>query len=74
MLGDGAGGFPTIQTFAANTDPANLVIGDFNSDSKQDVAVANVGPRTVSLLSGMGPEGYPLPLRLARRLHELKRG
>jgi hypothetical protein len=58
LLGNGAGSFtqPTGSPFAAGTNPSPsaLVIGDFNGDGKPDLAVADSGSTTVSVLLGNG--------------------
>jgi hypothetical protein len=57
LLGNGNGTFqsPTFYTIgsAANT-PTSLTTGDFNHDGNLDVAVANTGDNTVSILLGNG--------------------
>src|SRR6202012_154981 len=57
LLGNGNGtlGTPTLYTVgtAANT-PTSLTTGDFNDDGKLDVAVANTGDNTISILLGNG--------------------
>lgn len=40
-LGDGTGNFPSVTSYAV-TGAGRLVVGDFNGDGKQDVAVARV--------------------------------
>ena len=41
MLGDGAGSFSAATNFAVGAHPISVAVGDFNGDSKQDLAVAN---------------------------------
>jgi hypothetical protein len=57
LLGNGNGTFeaPTLYTVgtAINT-PTSLTAGDFNHDGNLDVAVANTGNNTVSILLGNG--------------------
>jgi hypothetical protein len=57
FLGDGHGGFiPTSGApFALGMEPLSIVVGDFNSDGKADLAVTNPGSNTVSLLLAVGP-------------------
>ena len=70
LVGNGNGTFqsPVFYTVgtAANT-PTSLTTGDFNRDGNLDVAVANTGDNTVSILLGNGtgalvPEGSPIPV------------
>ena len=42
--------FAAQQTFAAGTDPESVAVGDFNGDNNTDLAVANAGSNTVSVL------------------------
>ncbi len=57
LLGNGNGTFQTPVFYtvgsAANT-PTSLTTGDFNDDGKLDVAVANTGDNTISVLLGNG--------------------
>jgi hypothetical protein len=49
----GGGRFGAQQTFTVGTTPIALAAGDFNGDGLADLAVANNGSSTVSvLLSG----------------------
>ena len=54
MLGNGDGTFqPAINGLTGET-PNNLAIGDFNEDANLDVATANEGEDTISILLGNG--------------------
>src|SRR5207237_5999977 len=41
LLGDGAGGFAAAQNYAAGGGRISVAIGDFNHDTKLDIATAN---------------------------------
>ena len=41
MLGDGLGGFTSNGNFSVGRSPFSVATGDFNSDGKADVIVAN---------------------------------
>ena len=44
--------FAAQQTFAVGAGPISVAVGDFNGDGKPDLAVANHGSNTVSVLTG----------------------
>src|SRR5712691_2768237 len=46
--------FNTRLDFAVQTKPISVAVGDFNGDRVQDLAVANSGSNTVSVLLGNG--------------------
>ena len=56
LLGDGGGGFNTAvgSPVATGVFPDAVAVGDFNLDSKPDLAVANQGSNNVSILIGDG--------------------
>jgi hypothetical protein len=54
LLGNGDGTFRAPQAFTVGNGAVGLVIGDFNRDNKQDLAVANYVDNTVSVLLGNG--------------------
>ena len=56
LLGDGDGSFVTASAspIAVGIQPQAIVAGDFNNDGKLDLAVANYGDGTVTLLLGNG--------------------
>ena len=55
FLGQGDGTFLDQGTFATGDDPAVVVGSNFNSDSATDLAVANSGGTTVTILLFAGP-------------------
>ena len=65
LLGDGAGNFSAATNFAAGAAPASVAVGDFNSDGKQDLAVANGESHTVSILLGDGAGNFSAPTNFA---------
>src|SRR5438034_3894416 len=50
LLGNGDGTFQAPQPFAVGTNPQFVAVGDFNGDRVGDLAVANFGDKTVSVL------------------------
>jgi len=54
LLGNGDGTFGAPATIPAGNGPDAIVAGDFNSDGKLDLAVANFTDGTVTLLLGNG--------------------
>ena len=62
LLGQGSGGvgngtFSAPTQYLAGSRPHHLVIGDFNEDGITDVAVANNGTASISVLLGGGSGG-----------------
>ncbi|MEG4815246.1 S8 family serine peptidase [Microcoleus sp. K5-D4] len=53
LLGNGTGSFGTATSFDVVSSPYAVAVGDFNGDSKPDLATAN-GGNNVSLLLGTG--------------------
>jgi hypothetical protein len=49
-LGDGKGGFGAERRFPAGTSPHSVIIGDFNRDRYNDIAVGNHGSSNISVL------------------------
>jgi FG-GAP-like repeat/Bacterial Ig-like domain (group 3) len=60
LLGDGNGGFAPApgSPFQTGNGPFSLAVGDFNRDGKQDLAIANAGDNTVTILLGNGSGGF----------------
>src|SRR5205807_8566249 len=52
VLGGGDGTFQAAPTYAAGTNPLAVTEGDFNRDGVPDLAVADSGSGTVSVLLG----------------------
>jgi hypothetical protein len=52
------GSFGKPRHFAVGTGPASVAIGDLNGDGKRDLAVANTGSNSVSVLLGNGAGGF----------------
>jgi len=50
--------FRVAPTFATGLSPQSVAVGDFNGDSRLDLAVANNGSNTVSILLGNGSGGF----------------
>jgi hypothetical protein len=60
LLGNGRGGFTAGpgSPFSVGTGPAGLATGDFNGDGIEDIAVANKGQDTVTVLLGAGSGSF----------------
>jgi hypothetical protein len=54
----GTAGFGAWPAFATGTGPASVASGDFDLDGKPDLAVANAGANTVSVLLGQGDGSF----------------
>jgi hypothetical protein len=56
LLGNGNGTFQAqmIFSFGAGSAPISLAVGDFNNDTRLDIAVANFGSNTVGVSLGNG--------------------
>ena len=63
LLGNGAGSFsqPTGSPFSAGTNPASVVIGDFDGDGKPDLALPDKGSTNVAILLGNGDGTFGSP-------------
>ncbi len=65
-LGVGDGTFADFVTYPAGTNAYALTIGDFNSDGKEDIAVANRdGDHILSILLGHGDGSFQAPVSYA---------
>lgn len=62
LLGDGLGGFKTTKEskLANGKLPKSIALGDFNGDGKPDLAVANTGNNSISVLLGNGEGEFNL--------------
>ncbi len=60
LLGDGAGGFTAApgSPFPVGSTPDSIAAWDFNADGKLDLAIANAGSNSVTLLLGDGAGGF----------------
>ena len=56
MLGDGTGKFTEAggSPYVTGSEPYSVAVGDFNGDGKLDLATANFGANTVTVLLGDG--------------------
>src|SRR2546422_4660445 len=54
--------FAAARTFNAGDSPQSVAVGDFNGDGKLDLAVANWGGETVSVLLGDGGGTFQPPV------------
>ena len=61
LLGNGSGGFSGPTNFIAGGAPSSVAVGDFNGDSRADLAVANHFSNDVSILAGNGSGGFSAP-------------
>lgn len=65
VFGDGLGGFGVPTTFPTGPGPDRVVVGDWNSDGRPDLAVTNAGDDIAILLNMC--EGAP-PLALSQAI------
>ncbi|PYU05958.1 MAG: hypothetical protein DMG33_09285, partial [Acidobacteria bacterium] len=64
LLGNGDGTFTEAagSPFPAGDQPSAVVVADFNGDGKPDIAVANKGDNSITVLQGDGAGGFkPFP-------------
>ena len=64
LLGSGNGTFGAKTDYGVGSYPSFVAIGDLNGDGKPDLAVANSGSNTISVLLNIG-RGLPTPTMLA---------
>jgi len=58
LLGNGDGTFQNPTTFATGAITRSVAVGDFNGDGRPDLAVANYGSNTVSVLLNAGNDNF----------------
>ncbi len=75
LLGNGNGTFRPATDFSAGSGPASagtgpiaVAVGDFNRDGAPDLATANYGSSTGSVLLGDGRGGFGKPTNFSARL------
>src|SRR5439155_8899852 len=64
LLGNGDGTFTEAagSPFPAGDQPSAVVVADFNGDGKPDIAIANKGDNSITVLQGDGAGGFkPFP-------------
>lgn len=76
MKGNGNGTFAAPTKYPVGTTPTHAVVGDWNGDGKQDLAVANAGSGNVSILlnSGSGAMMSGTPISVSTAPEYLLRG
>jgi hypothetical protein len=62
LLGNGDGTFQPRVDYGVAYNPVAVAVGDFNNDTKQDLAVANKGDYNVSILFGNGDGTFQSPV------------
>ncbi len=65
MFGNGDGSFTRLPSIKTGLQPFHIDIGDLNGDGIFDLAVANTGAGTVSLLYGLGGRRFESTVDLA---------
>jgi hypothetical protein len=60
LIGNGSGGFTQAagSPIVVGNGPRSISVGDFNSDGKKDLAIANSGFANVTILLGNGSGGF----------------
>ena len=53
LLGNGAGSFGAAINFGVDSNPQSLSVGDLDGDGDLDLAVANRGSNTVTVLRNL---------------------
>jgi Calx-beta domain/FG-GAP-like repeat len=65
LRNDGAGGFLASGPYGVGPAPGAVAVGDFNSDGKPDLAIANADHSFVSVLLNDGTGGFQAPVDYA---------
>ena len=68
LLGNGDGSFATKSDYAVgpwDRGPIGVAVGDFNGDDKQDLATADLGSNSVSVLLGNGHGSFAASIAYA---------
>ncbi len=66
LIGKGDGSFtPTTVSPQTGSIPYSVAVADFNGDGKADLAVANAGSKTITVLLGNGDGTFAAPLTTA---------
>jgi autotransporter-associated beta strand protein len=65
LLGNGNGTFQPPELLTAGKNPDAVAIGDFNSDGRPDLAIANQGSNAVSVFLGNGDGTFQAPKNFA---------
>ncbi len=65
LLGNGNGTFTTKSTFSSFSNPQSVVLGDFNGDTKLDIAVVDGGSNSVIVFLGNGDGTFQAPITTA---------
>jgi subtilisin-like proprotein convertase family protein len=60
LLGNGTGGFGIPRTLRTATQPSSVLIGRFNGDANDDIAVTNFGADSISVFNGSGTGTFTL--------------
>lgn len=58
LLGNGDGTFTLKTTLTGFTNPQSIAVGDFNGDSKLDIAMVDQGSNSVSIFLGIGDGNF----------------
>lgn len=61
LFGDGAGGFPTTQSFTVNVNPTFIAAGDFDLDGKMDLVIPFQYMDSIAIYLGNGQGGFGAP-------------
>jgi hypothetical protein len=65
LLGNGDGTFQLASNIPAGKNPISIAVGDFNGDTRLDLAVADSGNSTLAVLLGNGDGTFQAPVGYA---------